>query len=282
MKNTPNISIIQNDVQRALQEDLGAGDVTANLLPEDLSVAAKIISREPMLVCGQPWAEQSFLCLNPNMDIQWLVQEGSFLKEPSTLCTIQGQARNLLTAERTALNFLQTLSATATKTHAMAQLLNGTNTKLLDTRKTIPGLRHAQKYAVTCGGGHNHRMGLYDAFLIKENHILACGSIKAAIRAARASHPLLFIEIEVENLDELHQALKEEPHRILLDNFTLDDIQRAVTIAAKYNTDLEVSGGIDARNIKAMASTGVDYISVGALTKSIQAIDLSLQITRTL
>lgn len=266
------------DVHRALAEDVGAGDVTAALLPQHLMVKAMIISREPMLVCGRPWVDNVFYEVDSAIQIEWLVEEGSWQKTPTTLCYIKGLARSILTAERAALNFLQTLSATATQTYHYLERLHGSSTRLLDTRKTLPGLRLAQKYAVACAGGVNHRFGLYDAFLIKENHIKACGSITNAVLKARQSHKHLFIEVEVETLAELEEALKIKPDRILLDNFTRDMLIQAVALNQPKQCELEASGGVSLSTIASIAETGVDYISVGAITKSIQAIDLSLLI----
>lgn len=269
---------VQADVTNALREDIGTGDVTAALLPEHLMVEAEIIAREPMLVCGQPWVDEVFRQVDSNTSISWQVSEGEWLAEPGTLCRLHGSARSILTAERTALNFLQTLAATATQTHHYVQQLQGSTTRLLDTRKTLPGLRVAQKYAVACGGGVNHRMGLYDAFLIKENHIKACGSIANAIALARQTHKNIFIETEVETLDELREALAAEPDRILLDNFNQEMLAEAVRINQSAHCTLEASGGITLENLAEVARVGVDFISVGAITKSIQAIDLSLLI----
>lgn len=269
---------VKSEVASALREDIGSGDVTAALLPEHLMADAEIISREPMLVCGQPWVDEVFHQVDPQIQLHWQVSEGEYLAEPVTLCRLQGPVRGILTAERTALNFLQTLSATATKTHRYVQQLQGTKTRLLDTRKTLPGLRLAQKYAVACGGGTNHRIGLYDAFLIKENHIKACGSIAHAIALARQSHQHLFIEVEVETLEELREALVAQPDRILLDNFSKKMLEEAVKIRQSFDCSLEISGGVGFEHIAELARLGVDYISVGALTKSIQAIDLSLLI----
>lgn len=268
--------MIQDDVKRALAEDLGTGDVSAALLPSDKKIEAVIVSREPMLVCGQAWVNAVFAALDERIQCHWLVEEGAWLPVPTTLCRIQGFARPLLTGERSALNFLQTLSGTATQTYQYVQALAGCHTRLLDTRKTLPGLREAQKYAVKCAGGTNHRMGLYDAFLIKENHIAACGSIEAAIAAARRFDQHLLLEVEVQTLDELQQAMRCRPDRILLDNFDLSMIQRAVTMNDPKVCDLEVSGGVQLASVAEIARTGVDYISVGALTKSVDAIDLSL------
>jgi len=270
------IITIAEDVRRALAEDVGSGDVTALLLPADKLVHAVIISREPMLVCGQPWVNAVFAQIDPTCQIEWSVLEGSWQAKPTTLCKIHGQIRSILTAERTALNFLQTLSGTATQTYHYLQALVGYKTRLLDTRKTLPGLREAQKYAVACAGGVNHRMGLYDAFLIKENHIQASGSLTAAIELARASKRDLLIEVEVESLAELQEALTAHPDRIMLDNFDLTMIEAAVAMSQASDCELEVSGNVNLTTIAAIARTGVDYISVGSLTKSVHAIDLSL------
>jgi nicotinate-nucleotide pyrophosphorylase (carboxylating) len=272
------LSQVQVDVTHALQEDVGTGDVTAALLPEHLMAEAEIISREPMLICGQPWVNEVFNQIDKNIKLNWQVTEGTWLAKPATLCRISGPARSMLTAERAALNFLQTLSATATQTYRYVEQLKGTNTRLLDTRKTLPGLRVAQKYAVTCGGGVNHRMGLYDAFLIKENHIKACGSVAKAIALARQTQNNILVETEVETLDELREALAAKPDRILLDNFSLEMLTEAVRINQSNQCTLEASGGITLENIAKIAASGVDFISVGAITKSIQAIDLSLLI----
>ncbi len=274
----PEQTVIIDDVKRALAEDIGTDDVTAALLPADLCIQADIISREPMVVCGRPWVDQVFAQIDADITIHWLVDEGVWLDKPTTLCKIQGLARAILSAERTALNFMQTLSATATQTYYYLQQLKGHKTRLLDTRKTLPGLRCAQKYAVACAGGVNHRFGLYDAFLIKENHIKACGSITAAIAAARKMQRSLLVEIEVETLDELREALSANPDRILLDNFTTEMMMQAVAMNEPKRCDLEASGGINLSTISTVAQTGVDFISVGAITKSVQAIDLSLLI----
>lgn len=266
------------DVVRALEEDVGTGDVTACLLPPHLTSKAEIISREPMLCCGQPWVNAVFNQVDDKIEVRWLVAEGAYLEEGTTLCTIHGLCRSILTAERTALNFLQTLSGTASKTYQYVQRLKGSQARLLDTRKTIPGLRWAQKYATACAGAMNHRMGLYDAFLIKENHIVAAGSIAAAIDLARLAKKNLFVEVEVEDLGQLQEALTAHPDRILLDNFTEVDLRGAVDMNQATSCELEASGGITLDNIAAIAKTGVDFISVGDLTKSVQAIDLSLLI----
>ena len=270
------MTTIIDDVRIALAEDIGSGDITAALLPSTQMLEAVIITREPMLVCGQAWVNEVFAQIDATVSCHWYVTEGAWLPSPTRLCRITGPARAILSGERTALNFLQTLSGTATQTHAFLQALKGTSTRLLDTRKTLPGLRTAQKYAVACAGAMNHRMGLYDAFLIKENHIAACGSIQAAISMARKTYPHLFLEVEVQNIIELREALTCKPDRILLDNFELPSISEAVAINQPKICDLEVSGGVDVSTIRALAQTGVDYISVGSLTKSVRAIDLSL------
>ncbi|MGL5741368.1 MAG: carboxylating nicotinate-nucleotide diphosphorylase [Legionella sp.] len=272
----------ESDVTRALDEDIGNGDVTAALLPNTLEVKAEIISREPMVVCGQPWVNEVFKQVDERIKVDWKVAECDWLATPLTLCTVYGSARSILTAERTALNFLQMLSATATQTYDYVQKLRGTQTQLLDTRKTFPGLRVAQKYAVTCGGGVNHRMGLYDAFLIKENHIKACGSIAKAVSLARQAHKNILVEVEVETLDELREAICAHPDRIMLDNFSHDMLEKAIRLNQPKHCSLEVSGGVTLENIADVAKLGVDFISVGAITKSIQAIDLSLLIRNTL
>lgn len=275
---TLNLDNVVSDITRALAEDIGTGDVSAALLSEDLIATAEIISREPMVVCGIPWVNAIFQTINPSIELTWLVNDGDHLKKPAVLCQITGLAKDILTAERTALNFLQTLSGTATETHQYVAQLENCHTRLLDTRKTLPGLRYAQKYAVHCGGGVNHRMGLYDAFLIKENHIKACGSISKAVQSARKNSHALFVEVEVETLAELQEALDARPDRILLDNFTVAMLENAVVLNQPHRCDLEASGGIDLSTIRSVAQTGVDYISVGSITKSVSAIDLSLLI----
>lgn len=267
--------IIIDDVTRALTEDLGSGDVSTALLPDGV-VNATILSREPMVVAGIPWVNRVFQQVDPGIAIQWWVDDGFLLPQGQRLCELRGSARTLLTAERTALNFLQTLSGVATKTKRYVDTIAHTQTKLLDTRKTIPGLRSAEKYAVRCGGGHNHRMGLYDAYLLKENHIRALGSVTNAVQFARDRQDGLCVEVEVETLDEFQEAMAVKPDRILLDNFSHAMIQSAVALNQPKICDLEVSGGISLDNIAEIAATGVDWISVGDLTKSVQAIDLSL------
>lgn len=264
-------------VRQALREDLGSGDLTAALIPEGQTLKARIISREPGILCGQPYATATFAALSAQLKLQWQVAEGSSVQADQALCIIEGPARALLSAERCALNFLQTLSGTATAVQHLVTLLKGTRTRLLDTRKTIPGLRQAQKYAVRIGGGHNHRLGLFDGILIKENHIAACGSITAALHAAQALAPALTrIEIEVENLEQLEEALAAGADMILLDNFGLDNLRQAVQrVAGKI--PLEASGNMGVHNMAAVAATGVDFISVGGLTRNLQSLDLSLR-----
>lgn len=272
-----NTKAIQEAVLISLKEDIGSGDITAELLPENQIVTATIITRESAIFCGTAWAEAVYQQLDPTIKIKWLLKDGDAIHPNQCLTEITGSSRSIITGERCALNWLQTLSGTATKVSRYAEKLKGTKTRLLDTRKTIPGLRYAQKYAVTCGGGYNHRMGLYDAFLIKENHIISCGSIVAAIQQAKKNHPNKPIEIEVENLSELEMALTESIDIVMLDNFSLEDIKKAVAIN-QGRTKLEVSGGVDINNIQTLAQTGIDFISVGALTKHIRAIDLSLRL----
>jgi nicotinate-nucleotide pyrophosphorylase (carboxylating) len=267
---------VAQDVARALEEDLGTGDATADLLP-DGPARAYVLAKSPGVVAGRPWFDACFLALDPAMAIHWHVQEGDAVAAGTVLVSLEGRARALVSAERPALNFLQTLSATATRTASYVAAVAGSRTRILDTRKTLPGLRVAQKYAVRAGGGLNHRMGLYDAVMLKENHILAAGSIAAAAAAARARHPLLPLIIEVESLAELDQALAVGCDRILVDEFTPDDLREAVRRAAG-RTPLEVSGGVTLPQLPALAATGVDFVSVGALTKHIQAMDLSLRL----
>lgn len=270
------MSVSLSEIAAFVEEDVGAGDITAQIIPETASATAEVVTREAAVLCGQSWFESVFICLNAALDIHWLAREGEGIEPGRVVCTLQGPARPLLTGERAALNLLQTLSATATVSRRYAEAVAGTGCKVLDTRKTIPGLRKAQKYAVRCGGCFNHRMGLYDAILIKENHIIAAGSIAKAVAAARALSKAP-VEIEVESLEELQEALGAGPDRILLDNFTLAAIAEAVKLTAGQ-AELEASGNIDLDNCRRYAETGVDYISVGALTKNVQAVDLSMRI----
>ena len=269
-------SYIEESVHTALQEDIGHEDVTAKLIAEDDFSLASVICREPAIICGIDWFEEVFLQLDPEIFIEWDVDDGDRVDADQQLCSISGSTRALLSGERTALNFLQTLSGTATLSGIYADAVKGTDTKVLDTRKTIPGLRLAQKYAVHCGGCVNHRMGLYDAILIKENHILAAGSIEQAVAAARFNSPELPVEVEVENLEELQQALDANVERVLLDNFDLALLKDAVKLNNK-KSQLEASGGVTLETIRSIAETGVDYVSTGALTKDIKAIDLSMR-----
>jgi nicotinate-nucleotide pyrophosphorylase (carboxylating) len=274
----PPAAVIHDDVERALREDIGDGDVTAALLPAEARAEALVICREPAIVAGTAWFDACFHQVDPNVTITWHAADGDHVDAETTLCTLTGPARALVTAERTALNFLQTLSGTATTASRYAAALAGTRTRVLDTRKTLPGLRAAQKYAVRTGGGTNHRTGLYDAFLIKENHIAAAGSIAAVVRTARAQHPDLLLEVEVETLDELDQALAAGVDRIMLDEFTPETLREAVRRAAG-RVSLEVSGSVELDRLPAIAATGVDFVSVGALTKHVRAIDLSMRLT---
>lgn len=267
---------IQEQVQQALNEDVGTGDVTAELISAEQMAHAQVLCREQAILCGRDWFNSTFSLLDKNIEINWFFAEGQQLKENDVVCEIKGNARTILTAERTGLNFLQTLSATATTTHHYVAAIAGTNCKILDTRKTIPGLRLAQKYAVSCGGGVNHRVGLYDMVLIKENHIHAAGSITAAVTTARKNYPDLKIEVEVENIDELQQAIDNKVDRVLLDNMDIPTLIAAVKLTAK-RTDLEASGNITLASIADVARTGVDYISTGAISKNINAIDFSLR-----
>jgi nicotinate-nucleotide pyrophosphorylase (carboxylating) len=268
---------IKQDVQRSLTEDIGTGDASSSLIDKHLQVSAHVIAREPGVLSGTAWAQACFATLDSNININWHCSDGQRFDAEQVLCDIKGQANAILSAERSALNFLQTLSATATITAQYVAQIADTRARILDTRKTIPGLRVAQKYAVRCGGGMNHRMGLYDAILLKENHIAAVGSIGQAVHKARTLWPHLFIEVEVENLIELEQALTAKADRVLLDNFSLSDIKKAVQIT-QGSCPLEISGNVQLDNIRAYALTQVDYISVGALTKNIKATDLSLRV----
>lgn len=275
---------IAESVRVALYEDLNGlsaaeGDITANLIPENKQAKAVVITREDAVFCGQAWTQEVFRQLGDNVKITWFVKDGDFVSANSELFALEGSARTLLTGERTALNFIQTLSGIATKVKLYIDLIANTKCKLLDTRKTLPGLRNASKYAVLCGGGVNHRLGLFDAYLIKENHILACGGIEQAIAIANEQHPERWVEVEVETIDELKQALEAGAQRIMLDNFTIPMMVEAVEINNKnnHNADLEVSGNVNRKTILSYAETGVDYISVGALTKHVQAVDLSMR-----
>lgn len=273
----PPRDVVLRDVRRALEEDIGSGDVTADLLPPNAHAHARVVTREAAVLCGRDWAEACFRELDPQARVEWQAADGERVAAGALLCRVEGSARALVCAERTALNFLQTLSATATATAAYVDAVRGTRAKVLDTRKTLPGLRIAQKYAVRAGGGHNHRIGLFDAVLIKENHIAAAGSIGAAIERARALHPGLLVETEVENFQELREALAANADRIMLDEFELHELAHAVAETAG-RVPLEVSGSVSLDRMRAIADTGVDYISVGALTKHVRAVDLSMRI----
>lgn len=263
-------------VQRALMEDVGSGDITSQLIPLSRIMQGQVRSRETAVLCGSPWFNEVFRQLDASVEIIWYCQEGDTLIANQVLCALRGPARALLTGERTALNFLQLLSGTATIVQRYVNAIRGTSAQILDTRKTLPGLRGAQKYAVLSGGGRNHRLGLYDAFLIKENHILAAGSISAAVITARRLYPQLPIEVEVETLSQIEEALQVTVDSLLLDNFSVAQLKEAVALV-QGRAKLEASGGITLENIRAIAETGVDFISVGTLTKHVQAIDLSMR-----
>ncbi|MGI1669119.1 MAG: carboxylating nicotinate-nucleotide diphosphorylase [Neptuniibacter sp.] len=270
--------LIPEAVKQALQEDVGSGDITAQLIPESQQATARVISRQDAVICGIDWVNEVFNQVDPSLSLDWQVDDGDQVEEDQVLFWAKGSARSLLTAERAALNFLQTLSATATVSKEYADKVAGTSVKLLDTRKTLPGLRFAQKYAVTCGGCYNHRIGLFDAFLIKENHIMACGGITEAVETARNNEPGKPVEVEVESLEELNLALIAGADIIMLDNFSLEDMRTAVEIT-EGKAKLEASGGITDATLRPIAETGVDYISIGALTKHCQAVDLSMRLT---
>lgn len=272
----PPEAIIEDDVRRALAEDFGGGDVTADLIDAGATMRTRIVCRECAVIAGIAWAQACFVACDAGVRIEWQCADGERVDSDAVLCHIEGRARALVGAERCAQNFLQTLSATATVTRSYVDAVAGTRARILDTRKTLPGLRLAQKYAVRCGGGVNHRIGLFDAILIKENHVAAAGGIAPAIATARACHPDLLLEVEVESLDELATALRNGADRVLLDDFTPAMLREAVALAAG-RVPLEVSGGVDLAHVRAIAESGVDYISVGALTKHIHAIDLSMR-----
>ncbi len=273
-----NPSILEQQVAQSLREDVGSGDISAALIADTESAQAQIKSREPAIVCGIPWVNSVYRQLDPSVQLTWLVQEGEAVAADQIWVQMQGPARSLLTGERCALNWLQTLSGAATSVNRFLKRIEGTAAQLLDTRKTLPGLREAQKYAVRCAGGRNHRMGLFDAYLLKENHLLSCGSITRAVELARQQHPQKLIEVEVENLLQLEEALNVKVDIVMLDNFQLPEIIQAVA-RNRGQAKLEVSGNITLENIREVAETGVDYISVGALTKHLRAIDLSMRFT---
>ena len=272
----PSAAVIEADVARALAEDIGSGDVTAALLPDGPG-RGYVVAKEAAVIAGRPWFDACFRALDPGMKIEWRVSEGEHVVAGTLLCTLEGRSRSMVSGERSALNFLQTLSGTATRTADYVAALAGTGTRVLDTRKTLPGLRLAQKYAVRVGGGGNHRLGLYDAVMLKENHILAAGSIAAAATLAKSRYPDLPLIIEVENLAELEQALTTGCDRILLDDFSLDNLREAVSRAGG-RVPLEVSGGVELSRLREIADTGVDFVSVGALTKHVCAVDFSMRL----
>lgn len=268
---------INQTVERALAEDVGTGDISADILHERSISTAHVICRETAVLCGTAWFDSTFRQLDERIEIDWHAADGDAVRDKTQICTVKGPSRAILTGERTALNFLQTISATATHARRYAERVKGLPVHILDTRKTLPGMRSAQKYAVRCGGCNNHRMGLHDAILLKENHILACGSIIEAIDRARQLHPDMPIEIEVEDLNEAAAALTAGAHRLLLDNFNLELLRKAVMLNNGRAT-LEASGGITLETIRSIAETGIDYISVGSITKDIKAVDMSMRI----
>ena len=267
---------IKENVEFALSEDIGSGDITVQLIAESQQAHAKVITREDMVLCGIDWANQVFRCVDQSLEVEWHKTEGQSVRANECFLSLKGNARSILTAERCALNFIQTLSGTATLANRYAEIVKHTNVKLLDTRKTLPGLRIAQKHAVSIGGCHNHRIGLYDAFLIKENHIISCGSIENAVSKAKALAPGKTVEVEVESLAELDQAISAGADVIMLDNFSLEDMRTAVERTAG-RAKLEASGNVTNATITPIAETGVDYISIGALTKDLKSIDLSMR-----
>jgi nicotinate-nucleotide pyrophosphorylase (carboxylating) len=267
-------------VSRAIAEDLGDGDLTANLIGAHTGAVAHVVAREPATLCGRAWFDETFRQLDPRVAVAWHAVDGATISADAIVCELRGPARSIVTGERTALNFLQTLSGTATATRSLVDLVTGTRTRILDTRKTLPGLRLAQKYAVRCGGGDNHRIGLFDAVLIKENHVAAVGSVTAAVAAARRQSPNVMIEVEVESLDELREALATDADRIMLDDFSLDAMREGVKLRdahAGKRQELEASGNVNAGTLGAVAETGVDFVSIGAITKHVRAIDFSMR-----
>jgi nicotinate-nucleotide pyrophosphorylase (carboxylating) len=276
----PDSAYVARTVSSALAEDVGSGDLTAQLIPADRQSHATVITREDAVFCGRAWVDEVFRQVDPRVRVTWSVVDGERVRANQVLFQLEGPARALLTGERNALNFVQTLSGTATVTRQYANAVAGTQCRVLDTRKTIPGLRLAQKYAVLCGGGTNHRIGLFDAILVKENHIAAAGSIAAAVDAARRLNSKVLLEVEVENLDQLQQALEAKVDRILLDNFSQEDMRMAVAITRGHRNagiTLEASGNMSLETLRAVAQAGVDFISVGALTKHVRAVDLSMR-----
>lgn len=276
----PSSEYITRTVKTALDEDVGTGDLTAQLIPADRVSKATVITREDATLCGRSWVDEVFRQIDPRVQATWKAVDGDRVRANQLLCELSGPSRSLLTGERTALNFLQCLSAVATETTRYVEALKGTQCRVLDTRKTIPGLRLAQKYAVRCAGGTNHRIGLFDAILVKENHIAAAGSIAAAVTEARKVNSKVMVEVEVENLDELQQALAAKVDRILIDNFSNEDMKTAVRITRSHENkgiELEASGNMSLETLRAVAETGVDFISVGGLTKHVRAVDLSMR-----
>ena len=272
----PPAPVVRRNVRDALAEDVGGGDVTAALIAADRNARATVVSRSPGVFCGAPWVREVCAQVDPGIGIDWRVADGDDIRRDAVLFSLRGRARSLLTVERTLLNFVQLLSGTATAARACANAVAGTGARILDTRKTVPGLRAAQKYAVAAGGADNHRMGLFDAFLIKENHIRAAGGIGAAVRSARAARPELRVEVEVEDLAELREALDAAPDVVMLDNFSVEELSAAVR-ANRTAVRLEASGGFELDDLRAVARTGVDYISVGSITKVVAPLDLSMR-----
>jgi nicotinate-nucleotide pyrophosphorylase (carboxylating) len=274
--NGPDPTYVSQTVTTALQEDVGSGDLTTQLIPADRAARASVITREDAVLCGTAWFDEVFRQIDSRARVTWSARDGDRVRADQQLCALEGAARSLLTGERTALNFLQMLSATATVTRKYADAVAGTKCRILDTRKTIPGLRVAQKYAVRCGGGTNHRIGLFDAILVKENHIAAAGSIAGAVAEARRLNSQVLLEVEVENLTQLREALDARVDRVLLDNFSLDQMREAVKVT-NGRTQLEASGNVSLETLRGVAETGVDFISVGGLTKHVRAVDLSMR-----
>jgi len=274
--NGPDPTYISQTVSTALREDVGSGDLTAQLIPADRTARATVITREDAVLCGTAWFDEVFRQIDPRVRVTWSARDADRVRANQQLCTLEGPARSLLTGERSALNFLQMLSAAATVTRTYVDALEGTKCRILDTRKTIPGLRVAQKYAVQCGGGTNHRIGLFDAILVKENHIAAAGSIANAVAESRRLNSRVLLEVEVENLTQLREALEARVDRVLLDNFSLDQMREAVKVT-RGRTELEASGNMSLETLRAVAETGVDFISVGGLTKHVRAVDLSMR-----
>jgi len=276
MSTAPDPAIVAADVRRALAEDLGFGDLTASLIAPGTKLRTRVICRDEAVLAGRPWFDETYAQLDQSLQVHWSCQDGDVLAPNQLVCELAGDAASLLSGERTALNFIQTLSGTATQTAAFVNEVAGTRARILDTRKTLPGLRQAQKYAVRCGGANNHRLGLFDAILIKENHIRATGSITAAVQSARQGHPQVLVEVEVEDLQQLREAMAAGAQRVLLDNFNLPGLREAVALA-DGTVELEASGNVSLSTVRAIAETGVDYISTGAITKHLRAVDFSMR-----